>query len=107
MNTRTLWFDSLHDLLPEPSPDSITSRTLSKDEYANVTLFVFDAGQALSEHRAGQAAMLQIVDGEAEITLDGEVHQARAGSWAYMPPQLPHAISAKTKLTMLLILLKA
>jgi quercetin dioxygenase-like cupin family protein len=101
-----LWFDSLHGLLPDAPLESIISRTLLKNGHANVTLFSFDAGQSLSEHSAGQAAILQIVDGEAEIKLGDEVHAAQAGSWAYMPPRLPHAITAKTNLTMLLILLK-
>ena len=101
-----LWFDSLHRLLPDAPPESIISRTLLKNGYANVTLFSFDAGQSLSEHSAGQAALLQIVDGEAEIMLGSDVHAAQAGSWAYMPPRLPHAITAKTNLIMLLTLLQ-
>jgi len=52
--------------------DSIVSRTLIDKEVGTVTLFAFDANQALSEHTAPFDALLYVFDGEAEVTISGK-----------------------------------
>ena len=54
---------------------SVVSRQITKAEAGNVTLFAFDAGQELSEHTAPFDALVQLLDGEAEITISGKAHQ--------------------------------
>ncbi|HLE36984.1 MAG TPA: cupin domain-containing protein [Candidatus Acidoferrales bacterium] len=51
---------------------SVVSRTLVKRDSGNVTLFAFDEGQGLSEHTAPFDALVQILEGEAEITISGK-----------------------------------
>lgn len=86
--------------------EGIHSRVLQKDEHVNITLFGFSAGQELSTHSAPTPALICILTGEADITLGEDVHHAKAGSFAYMPPLLPHAIAANSATTMLLIQIK-
>lgn len=100
------WFPSLSDLMLDIQPDSIISRTLLKNDQVKVVLFGFDAGQSLSEHSAGQNAILQVIRGEAALTLGDDRFEARAGAWAFMPAGLKHAIEATTPLVLLLILLR-
>ncbi|MEE8169447.1 MAG: cupin domain-containing protein, partial [Phycisphaerae bacterium] len=66
----------------------------------------FAAGEELSEHTASMPAILHIVQGEAALTLGGDTVEARAGTWAYLPPNLPHSIRAKTPVVMMLTLIK-
>ena len=86
--------------------DSTVSRTIYQDEQVKVVLFGFAAGQELSEHTAGVAALLHFVQGEAHVTLGTEAIEAQANTWIHMPPHLPHSISAITPVVMLLLLLK-
>ncbi len=86
--------------------EGVHSRVLQKDEHVNITLFGFSAGQELSTHSAPTPAVICILNGQADITLGEDVHHAQAGSFAYMPPLLPHAIAAKESTTMLLIQIK-
>lgn len=97
------------DLTAEPSPPSsgILSRTIHEDEQVKAVVFDFDAGQELSEHTASRPAILQIVRGEAALTLGPEVIDGVPGTWVHMPAGLNHAIKARTPLTMLLLLLKS
>ena len=90
--------------LPEKG---ILSRVLHKDEHANVTLFGFSAGEALSAHSAPTPAILYFIEGEAEVQLGDDKVSAKPGSFIYMPPMLPHGISAKTAVRMLLVQMKA
>jgi len=83
----------------EVPKEGIYSRVLQKDDHVNITLFGFSAGQELSTHSAPAPAVICILNGEADITLGEGIHQAKAGSFAYMPPLLPHAIAAKSATT--------
>jgi len=85
----------------------ILSNILHKDGYVNITVFGFAAGQELSAHSAPTPAVLYFLEGEAEVQLGEDRVQAQAGSFVYMPPMLPHGISAKSPVKMLLVQIKA
>jgi quercetin dioxygenase-like cupin family protein len=89
----------------EVPKDGILSRTVHTDGRMTLTLFGFDAGQELTEHTSARAAIIEILDGEAEIVLDGDAHQVAAGAWIAMPAGMTHAIRATTPMRMALTLL--
>lgn len=99
------FFGELTKVIEVP-PKGILSRTLQNDERSKVILFGFAAGEELSAHTAPMPATLHFLHGEAEVRLGEDVHPAGAGSYAYMPPGLPHAIRAKTAVMMLLTMIK-
>lgn len=87
-------------------PDSIVSRTLQQDARTKVVLFGFDAGQELSEHTAAVPAIMHFISGEADVLLGEETVKVGPQSWIHMPARLPHAITARTPVVMLLTLCK-
>ena len=97
--------EDLVGLLDEIQAESIVSRTFFKGEQLKAILFGFDVGQELSEHTSSQSAILQIVQGEATVTLGDDTHELGRGSWVHMPPRLKHSVYAKTKMVMLLEML--
>jgi len=86
---------------------SIVSREIAKNEAGTLTLFAFDAGQGLSEHSAPFDAVVQILDGEAELVIGGKPIHAAAGQLVVMPANVPHAIKAEQRFKMLLTMLRA
>lgn len=97
---------NLHLMIDTIAPDSIISRTVYLDDHMRTIVFGFDVGQELSEHSTGQTAIIQILEGEAEVTLNGVSQHMRAGAWIHMPPHLKHSIHAATPLIMLLTMIK-
>ena len=85
---------------------SVVSREIIRQKTGTVTVFAFDDGQGLSEHTAPFDAMVQILDGEAEIFIDGATYKVRQGEAVIMPANKPHALSAVEKFKMLLIMIK-
>jgi quercetin dioxygenase-like cupin family protein len=86
---------------------AIVSRIIVKRETGNVTLFAFDAGQELSEHTAPYDALVQILDGEAMITVAGRQHRLTAGEIILMPAHQPHALKAISRFKMLLTMIRS
>ena len=86
---------------------SVVSKTLLKKETGNITLFSFDAGQGLSEHTAPFDAVVQILDGEAEITIGGKTQTVKNGQMLIMPANVPHALHAGKQFKMLLIMIRS
>ena len=86
---------------------SIVSRTIAENDAGMLTVFAFDAGQGLSEHTAPFDAIVQILDGKAELTVGGRDLVAEAGQFIIMPAKVPHSVRAVRRFKMLLIMLRA
>lgn len=61
----------------------------------------------MSEHTAPFDAMVEILDGEAEITISGKAHKVKAGEFIIMPAQEPHSLRAVKKYKMALIMIRS
>lgn len=86
---------------------SIVSKILNRNEKGNITLFAFDKGELLSEHTAPFDAIVQVLDGEADIIIDGKSNAVYKGETIIMPANIPHAVVATEKFKMLLTMIKA
>jgi len=86
--------------------NSVVSKTLIDRKSGTLTLFAFDRGQGLSEHVAPYDAVVEILDGEALITIAGKKFKAKAGGMVIMPANVPHALKAAQKFKMLLIMIR-
>lgn len=93
--------------LPEEvqyAPNGIVSRTLFCADGTRQVLFGFDEGEELTEHISPHHALVQILDGGCEFTLDGQPRALKVGDQLYMPPGLRHAVRATERFSMLLTL---
>lgn len=85
--------------------NSIISQTVINNKCGNVTFFTFDSGQGLSEHCAPYDALVYILDGEAEITIEGNKNILKKGEMIIMPADKPHALHALKRFKMILTLI--
>jgi quercetin dioxygenase-like cupin family protein len=90
----------------EYADGGVVSKELVHSQAGSVTLFSFDEGQQLSEHSAPFDAMITVIDGEPEITIDGVAHYPKAGDVLIMPANHPHAVNAKTQFKMMLTMIR-
>ncbi|MCX6244502.1 MAG: cupin domain-containing protein [Bacteroidetes bacterium] len=88
------------------STDGIISKRVLDRSVGNVTLFSFDKGQRLSEHSAPFDAMVQVVEGAAEIIINHNPYELVAGDSIIMPANIPHAVNATEKFKMVLTMIK-
>lgn len=92
--------------LVEYASSAVVSKTIIKKSTGTVTVFAFDKGEGLSEHTASFDALVQIIDGSAEIKIDGNPVLLHAGQSIVMPANIPHALFAIEKFKMVLIMIK-
>ena len=97
---------TLADLV-EYAEDSIVSKTILDKSAGTITLFAFDYGQKLSEHTTPYDAVVEVLDGSVQLTIGGVDVGVSAGQIIIMPGNVPHAVSAKEKFKMLLIMIRA
>jgi quercetin dioxygenase-like cupin family protein len=86
---------------------SVVSRTIIDKNTGTVTLFSFDEGQGLSEHTAPFDALVYLLDGEAEISISGKPLHLKEGEMVIMPANQPHALKARKRMKMLLIMIRS
>jgi len=93
--------------LAEYQEGSVVSREIIKKKVGTVTIFAFDTGQGLSEHSAPFDALVQIIDGIAEITISGEKNIVKKGEFIIMPANDPHALFANEPFKMVLTMIRS
>ncbi|MEN8248789.1 MAG: cupin domain-containing protein [Bacteroidota bacterium] len=86
---------------------AVVSKHILKKETGNISLFAFDKGEGLSEHTAPFDALVFIVEGEADIKIDGVSNILKAGENIIMPANVPHALNAVEKFKMVLTMIKS
>lgn len=84
----------------------VISRTLAQTPTANITLFSLDKDEGISSHVTPGDAMVQILDGKAEITIGSNNFTLKEGETIVMPSNIPHALLACEKFKMLLTVVK-
>jgi len=88
------------------SSEGIISKRIIDRPAGTITLFSFDEGQRLSTHSAPYDALLQVVEGKAEVIISDVQHILKTGETIIMPAGIPHAVNAPEKFKMVLTMIK-
>lgn len=83
----------------------VVSKTLAQNASISVTLFAFDKNEEISSHKSGGDALITCLEGVGKITIDEDVYELEEDESIVMPAGHPHAVYAKEKFKMLLIVI--
>ena len=103
LKARTLKVENLI----EYQKGAVVSREIIRKGTGTVTIFAFDKGEGLSEHTAPFDAMVQVIDGKAEITISGNKNVLEKGDMIIMPANDPHALHAMERFKMILTMIRS
>ena len=90
-------------LMVDYKRNDIQVKTLVDTPAGTMKLFAFDHGTKLKEHMAPHDVQLLILEGVAEVTIEGQIFHVRAGEPISIPAKRVHAVEAKTPFKMLLM----
>ncbi|MEK3877380.1 cupin domain-containing protein [Paenibacillus sp. FSL M7-0420] len=86
--------------------EQVSSLTLVQRSSLAMTLISVDTGSSIGGHSSPGDAMVNILSGEARITIDDKPYTVRAGETLILPANIPHALYATEAFQMLLIVVK-
>lgn len=86
--------------------NSVVSKTIIDKSSGSVTLFAFEKDQGLSEHTAPYDALVQILEGKAEIIIGGKQIILNEGEIVIMPANIPHSLKSVQSFKMLLTMIR-
>jgi quercetin dioxygenase-like cupin family protein len=105
---KNITLSDVHNLaeLVEYEEGRVVSRTFAQNSSLSLTLFAFDKGEGVSTHTAPGDAMLQVLDGEAAVNINGQEMTVCAGQVVVMPANVPHSVTGVKRFKMLLTVVK-
>ena len=88
-------------------PNSVVTKTIIKKSTGNVSAEAFDTGEGLSEKISPFDTFAQIIDGKAEIVIDGKSHFLNTGESIIIPAHTPNIIKANERFKMISTIIKS
>ena len=82
-------------------PNSVVSRTIIKKTTGNITVSSFDAGEELAEKTSPFDNYIQIIDGAAELIINGSKYQLKLGDGIIIPAHASHCFNAHEQFKMI------
>ncbi len=93
--------------LIEYIPNAVVSKTIIKKLTGNVTASSFDAGEELDEKKSPFDTYIQIIDGEAEVTVNKKEFILKLGDGMVIPAHSTHHFSATKQFKMITTVIKS
>lgn len=87
--------------------NSVVIKTILKKSTGNISALSFDTGEELHERLTPFDTYAQIIDGFAEIVIDGKIHSLKTGDGIIIPANLSSQILAKQRFKMIRTIIKS
>ena len=88
-------------------PNSVVIKTIVKKTTGNISATSFDTGEALTEKIIPFDTFVQIIDGKAEIVIDGISNLLDTGQSIIIPAHTSNILRAKERFKMLSTIIKS
>ena len=83
----------------------IVSKTLAQNDYVSVTLFAFSKDEEIATHDSTGDAMVLVLEGTGQFTVDGKEYILNQGETLVMPAKKPHSVHAVEAFKMMLVVI--
>jgi quercetin dioxygenase-like cupin family protein len=88
-------------------PNAVLSKTIIKKSTGNISVMSFDSGEGLTEKTSPFETFAQIIDGNAEIVIDGVSNVLETGQGIILPAHLPNIFRANERFKMIITVIKS
>ncbi|HBZ68005.1 MAG TPA: cupin [Bacteroidales bacterium] len=88
-------------------PNSIVIKTIIKKTTGNISAVSIDAGEGFPEKTIPFESFVQIIDGRAEIIIDGISYLLNTGQSIIIPAHAPNTIKANERFKMISTVIKS
>jgi quercetin dioxygenase-like cupin family protein len=88
-------------------PNSVVIKTILKKSTGNITVMSFDNGEGLTERTTPFDAFAQIIDGKAEIVINGDSHFLKTGQSIVIPAHASSLVKPNGRFKMIFTVIKS
>ncbi|RYZ47830.1 MAG: cupin [Sphingobacteriales bacterium] len=109
MNTADVSIGVAHIIVEiiEYVPNSIVSKTILNKSTGHVSVMSFDSGEGLLEKISPFDTFAQVIEGTAEIVIDGVKHQLKTGQGIIIPAHRSNIINANERFKMVMTVIRS
>lgn len=87
--------------------NSVVSKTIIHKATGNISVVAVDKGEGLNEKISPFDSFVQIIDGNAEIVIDGKSNLLRTGQSIIIPAHTPNTVKANERFKMISTIIKS
>lgn len=88
-------------------PDSVVIKTIIKKSTGNINAISFDTGEKLEQKTTPFDKFIQIIDGKAEVIIDGNSQPLETGQSIIIPAHSHHSFKANDRFKMISTIIKS
>ena len=88
-------------------PNSVVIKTIIRKSTGSISTISFDAGEALAEKTSPFDTFVQIIDGKAEMIIDGISNLLNTGQSIIIPAHSSNSIKANERFKMISTIIKS
>jgi quercetin dioxygenase-like cupin family protein len=87
--------------------NSVVIKTILKKSTGNISVMSFDSGEGLIEKTTAFDTFIQIIDGNAEIVIDGQSNFLQTGQSIVVPAHTPNFVNPNGRFKMIQTVIKS
>jgi len=88
-------------------PNAVVIKTIIKKTTGNVSAVSFDTGEALTEKISPYDTFIQVIDGTAEVEINGKIHTLKVGESIIIHDHSRNTIKANVRFKMISTIIKS
>ncbi|MBK6731316.1 MAG: cupin domain-containing protein [Bacteroidetes bacterium] len=88
-------------------PNAVVNKTILKKSTGNISVMSFDIGEGLTEKISPFDTFAQIIEGKAEIIIDGNSFLLETGQSIIIPAHKPNLVRANGRFKMISTIIKS
>lgn len=88
-------------------PNSVVIKTILKKTTGNISLMSVDTGEGLTEKTSPFDTFAQVIDGQAELVINGKSNLLKTGQSIVIPAHAPNLIKPNGRFKMIIIIIKS
>jgi len=88
-------------------PNAVSFKTILKKTTGNISAISFDSGEGLTKKTSPFDTFVQVIDGSAEIVIDGQLHLLKTGEGIIIPAHRYHLIKPNGRFKLISTVIKS
>jgi quercetin dioxygenase-like cupin family protein len=88
-------------------PNSIVIKTILRKSTGNISVMSFDSGEGLTEKKTPFDTFIQLIDGQAEIIIDGKTQILKTGDAVVIPAHAANTIKPNGRFKIIQTIIKS